>query len=218
MPNYPWRYSAWPSYDTIAAACGYDRRTVASSLKELVRIGLLVVQKGAGLAGLGGKTSRMTIRVDRLAELEQAYAHLVSNEKARTLASLYGASIDRLERGETVSEKTGNLDGKEVKKDHPTPLKYNLPESRSSDRYPTRTLSSTIQPGLSNEEDRVTAMATAPDHLALAKLVGYENVEQGFVRLSSLDVSVVDELALQLRDNPTSSLVILEHVRIYEQS
>ena len=36
-----------------------------------------------------------------------------------------------------------------------------------------------------------------------------ESRVQGFVRLSRLDVSVVDELALQLRDNPTSDALVL---------
>jgi hypothetical protein len=140
MPNHPWRYCAWPSYDKLAAASACDRRTVASALKELSRIGLLVVEKGAGVAGVGGRTCRMTIRIDRLAEFEQAYSRFLDEAKARSQARLYGMP----ERHENISEKTGNLSGKEVKNGHPTPLKYILSESLSSDRYPSATSTSRI--------------------------------------------------------------------------
>jgi hypothetical protein len=170
-------------------ASGYDKRTVATAIKTLVGIGLLVVEKGAGVAGLGGRTSLMTIRVDRLPALEQGYQFFLRlGELARRdrAVGLDGVGAVHTKSDEKYSRKTGIFIREEVKKDQPTPLKDNLRESRYSEPFPLSAPFVAKQSGLGNEENAAAAVVTAPDHRKLAKLVGHENIEQGFVRLNQL--------------------------------
>jgi Helix-turn-helix domain len=211
-PQNPGYRTAWAGHKKIASKTNLTRRTVISSITKLKQLGLIAIEQGAGVPGLGGWTDRYTLRIDRLDELEH-FAEACRKKEVKSFHRFDGRINDGTDgesrekfagSGEISDRKTRNVRNEDVKGLHPTPSNNHLNNSSNGGPRARSGAEHAATPKAANGRKEVSYQATAQDQYELAHCVGEGNVERGYNQLGLLGPANVNELALRYRLDPSS--------------
>ncbi len=219
---------AWAAQGTLADAAGLSRRTIASAMDELERNQLIVVDRGGGKKGHGGRTHRYTLRLDHLTDL---WRRPVEDENAQNLhnpaskdsdASCANSDLElrnprpkdvqglpttpsNIYLGDSLyrSPKEGDIGGS---KEGALPI----PQKRVSKRkgLPVAPIRSFPQTG-------VEASIAQAD---LAEFVGGGDIRFGWELLMALPEGEADRMALRFKQGECTRPGILEEIRKFVEA
>lgn len=226
-PSHQYFNWAWAAQEKLAVAAGLSRRTVAAAMDDLERNELLVIDRGGGRKGDGGRTHRYTLRMDYQVDLHAQAAKIVQNlhnESPNRVGNILHNSSDGPEQTSCAIDESEM--GKQLPKDvngfPTTPSKITLEDSLYS-AHPKEDLKIRGKKRLSMEKRRdspsiqsfaasTTSQASSIDQTELAKYLGRGDDYAGWEFLMLLPVEEVDVLALKYRYDKTVGPVILQRV------
>jgi hypothetical protein len=221
---------AWPAHGTLAKKAGLSRRTVGSGLDELEQTKLIVVDRGGGAKGQGGRTHRYTLRMDHLNDLggrpvEDADAQNLRNLITSEDANILRNSVDVSDEASCANDgiELGNLRPKGAKGFPMTLLNNSLDDSLTSHTSnagnsvrPRKDASKEkgkplvlVQPFVEPKENRNSSV----DQTNLARFVGCGDVRLGWETLQRLPEGAVDKMARHLRSDKSAGEMIANEVR-----